>query len=246
MVSPTDLTADIARESAQIDREGFERKWMHSARAPAPASQFGVEQTAEFDIDGETDFTGYERLQDNAAVVRCSGRRVGRRLAAGQRASWSSIARRSTPSQVARQGDAGHLPGGGAEFVVSDTRKQAGTVFAHIGEVSAGVLHIGDSVSAEVDSTRRNDTALNHSATHLLHAALRQVLGDHVMQKGSLVEAERLRSISRISNRSAVISWLRSSAWSMPRSVATTWSRRASWRWTMPSPRRDGAVRREI
>ncbi len=193
---PTDLTADIAREkSLEIDREGFEREMDAQRTRARAASQFGVDQTAEFDIDGETDFTGYERLQDNATIVALfSDGASADELAAGQR---GMVVLDRTPFYAesgGQAGDAGYLRvGGGAEFVVSDTRKQTGTVFAHLGEVSSGVLHIGDSVSAEVDSGRRNDTALNHSATHLLHAALRQVLGDHVSQKGSLVEAERLR-----------------------------------------------------
>jgi alanyl-tRNA synthetase len=90
-------------------------------------------------------------------------------------------------------GDIGLLRSNAVEFAVADTRKQSGTVFAHIGEVRSGELHIGDTVDAAVDSGRRTETALNHSATHLLHAALRHVLGEHVMQKGSLVDADRLR-----------------------------------------------------
>jgi alanyl-tRNA synthetase len=164
------------------------------ARARA-ASQFGMEQVAEFDVDGETDFTGYERLHDQATVAALfvDGASTDQ-LLEGQ--SGMVILDR-TPFYAesgGQVGDTGHLrAANGAEFEVADTRKQAGTVFTHVGRLRAGSLHVGDNVVAEVDARRRYETALNHSATHLLHAALRQVLGDHVGQKGSLVEAERLR-----------------------------------------------------
>jgi len=193
---PTDLTADIAREKAlQIDREGFDRE-MDAQRARArAASQFGVEQVAEFDIEGETDFTGYDRLHDSATVVAL--------FRDGESADQLNIGEKGmvvldrTPFYAesgGQVGDVGYLrAAGGGEFLVADTRKQAGTVFAHVGELASGELRVGDSITAEVDVRRRSDTALNHSATHLLHAALRHVLGEHVAQKGSLVEPERLR-----------------------------------------------------
>ncbi|MGB5453866.1 MAG: alanine--tRNA ligase [Sedimenticolaceae bacterium] len=193
---PTDLTADIAREKEmEIDREGFERE-MDAQRARArSASNFGAEQAAEFDIEGETDFTGYDELQDTGIVVALfSDGESADQLNTGQ-AGLVVLDRTPFYAESGGQaGDAGHLRvAGGADFEVSDTRKKAGTVFAHVGKLKTGVLRVGDSVTAEVDSRRRAATALNHSATHLLHAALRQVLGDHVGQKGSLVEAERLR-----------------------------------------------------
>ncbi|MGB5638104.1 MAG: alanine--tRNA ligase, partial [Sedimenticolaceae bacterium] len=193
---PTDLTADIAREKEmEIDREGFERE-MDAQRARArSASNFGAEQAAEFDIEGETDFTGYDELQDTGIVVALfSDGESADQLNTGQ-AGLVVLDRTPFYAESGGQaGDAGHLrTAGGAVFQVSDTRKKAGTVFAHVGKLKTGVLQVGDSVTAEVDSRRRAATALNHSATHLLHAALRQVLGDHVGQKGSLVEAERLR-----------------------------------------------------
>ncbi len=193
---PTDLTADIAREKGlEIDREGFDREMDAQRSRARAASQFGIEQVAEFDIEGETDFTGYDRLQDSATVVALF--RDGKpadQLSAGQR---GMVVLDRTPFYAESGGQAGDIGRlrlvGGSEFVVADTRKQAGTVFAHVGELAAGEMRIGDVVTAAVDMQRRNDTALNHSATHLLHAALRRVLGDHVGQKGSLVEAERLR-----------------------------------------------------
>ncbi len=193
---PTDLTADIARErELEIDREGFEREMETQRSRARAASHFGMEQATDVDIEGETDFTGYERLNDSATVVALfSDGQSADQLSAGEN---GMVVLDRTPFYAesgGQAGDVGHLRVAGAgEFAVTDTRKQAGTVFAHIGELRSGELHVGDSVSAEVDTRRRQDTALNHSATHLLHAALRQVLGDHVTQKGSLVEAERLR-----------------------------------------------------
>ena len=193
---PTDLTADIARErSLKIDQEGFEREMAAQRSRARAASQFGVEQSAEVEIEGETDFTGYERLRDSATVIAMfrDGQSTDQ-LGAGEN---GVIVLDRTPFYAeagGQVGDVGVLKAGGAtEFRVGDTRKQSGTVFAHVGTVQAGELHVGDSVTAEVDNQRRGATALNHSATHLLHAALRKVLGDHVGQKGSLVEPDRLR-----------------------------------------------------
>ncbi len=193
---PTDLTADIARErSMQIDREGFDLAMAEQRERARAASQFGVAQAADFDIEGETDFTGYERLHDAATVVAMF--REGESTDELTPGESAVVVLDRTPFYAESGGQAGDTGlltvGEQVEFVVGDTRKQAGTVFAHIGELKSGALRVGDSVMAQVDDERRRDTALNHSATHLLHAALRSVLGDHVGQKGSLVEAERLR-----------------------------------------------------
>ena len=193
---PTDLTADIAREKEmEIDRDGFEREMDAQRERARLASQFGVEQTAEFEIDGATDFTGYEHLQDTATVVALfSDGQSADSLKAGQ---GGLVVLDRTPFYAesgGQAGDGGYLRvSDGVEFAVSDTRKQSGGVFTHLGRVTSGELRVGDQVTAEVDMAQRGATALNHSATHLLHAALRQILGDHVGQKGSLVEAERLR-----------------------------------------------------
>ena len=193
---PTDLTADIARErEMEIDREGFEREMDEQRARARSASHFGVEQTAEFEIEGKTDFTGYEHLQDSATVTALfSDGQATDLLSAGQ---GGLVVLDRTPFYAesgGQAGDAGQLKmAGGGEFRVADTRKQSGGVFTHVGKVASGELRVGDKVTAEVDVAQRGATALNHSATHLLHAALRQVLGDHVGQKGSLVEAERLR-----------------------------------------------------
>jgi len=192
---PLDLTADIAREhELEVDTEGFEREMTAQRERARAASSFSAEQSADVQLDGETDFTGYERLDDRSTVIGLfkDGEAIDR-LAAGEK---GMVVLDRTPFYAesgGQAGDAGHLIANGMQFSVSDTQKQGSTVFGHIGEVDEGELSIGDSVAATVDTQRRLDTQLNHSATHLLHAALRQTLGDHVQQKGSLVEAARLR-----------------------------------------------------
>lgn len=192
---PTDLTADIARErELEIDREGFEREMEAQRERARAASQFGVEQAADVDIEGETDFTGYERLSDDATVVALFADGESTDVLGPGQAGLVVLDRTPFYAESGGQvGDTGLLQAAGSEFVVVDTRKQAGTVFTHIGELKRGELRVGDTVQAEVDRGQRQEIALNHSATHLLHAALRELLGEHVMQKGSLVEAERLR-----------------------------------------------------
>jgi alanyl-tRNA synthetase len=193
---PTDLTADIAREKGlAIDREGFDRAMDAQRSRARAASQFAVAQAAEVNIDGETDFTGYERLEDSATVIALfHDGAAADRLAPGDE---GMVVLDRTPFYAesgGQVGDVGRLRvSGGGEFVVSDTRKPSSMVFAHVGALCSGEINVGDSIRAEVDTGRRRATALNHSATHLLHAALRKVLGDHVGQKGSLVEPERLR-----------------------------------------------------
>ena len=194
---PADLTADIARERGlSIDEAGFDRE-MEAQRARArAASQFGVDQQAEIALDGKTDFTGYERLEEEATVIGLF--RDGEPVDSLTAGAEGMVVLDKTPFYAesgGQVGDRGELlvPGGDARFEVKDTRKQGGSVFGHIGQVSDGELHVGDTVLARVDEGNRRRIALNHSATHLLHAALRRILGDHVQQKGSLVDAERLR-----------------------------------------------------
>jgi len=192
---PTDLTADIAREKGlEVDHAGFEEAMEGQRRRARAASQFGVEHNEEVEIEGETDFTGYDRVQDSATVIALfhDGEST-ETLTAGDK---GMVVLDRTPFYAesgGQVGDMGRLQVPGGEFLISDTRKHAGTVFTHIGELRSGELHVGDEVTAQIDAGRRVETALNHSATHLLHAALRQVLGEHVGQKGSLVDAERLR-----------------------------------------------------
>lgn len=192
---PADLTADIARErELQIDQDGFD-ECMAAQRARAQqASNFSQDYNQLIRIDEATDFVGYEQLTQTSHVVALfhDGEQVEQLPtgAAGQVVLEQTPFYGESGGQV---GDHGELVlASGGRFIVTDTQKSAHTV-VHIGTLTEGVLNVGDELTAQVDGERRRATALNHSATHLLHAALRQVLGDHVAQKGSLVNPERLR-----------------------------------------------------
>ena len=191
---PVDLTADIARERGlSLDSEGFERAMQAQRERARAASHFEADHAAGLDIEGSTEFCGYEQLVDESVVTALfrDGARVDR-LAAGE---TGMVVLERTPFYAesgGQVGDRGWLETATARFVVNDTRKQGG-VFAHVGTLESGSLQQGETVEARVDAARRQATVLNHSGTHLLHAALRTVLGDHVQQKGSLVEPERLR-----------------------------------------------------
>jgi alanyl-tRNA synthetase len=192
---PTDLTADIAREQElTLDMEGFEREMEAQRERARAASNFAGDQEVSLDLEGETDFTGYERLQDEATVIALiqDGESVD---TLGDKERGMVVLDR-TPFYAesgGQVGDSGRLRLGDDYFEVTDTRKQGADLFVHMGRFRGDVLHVGDTVTAEVDTQKRGRTVLNHSATHLLHAALRRVLGGHVEQKGSLVDSERLR-----------------------------------------------------
>jgi len=192
---PLDLTADIARErKLDVDSEGFEREMEAQRQRARAASQFGGEQSAEIELEGKTDFTGYDSLEDKSMVIALF--KDGQSTESLKAGDKGMVVLDHTPFYAesgGQAGDGGQLHADGAVFNVLDTRKQGGSVFGHLGTSVEGVIRVGDSLSAEVDADRRLQTALHHSATHLLHAALRQVLGDHVQQKGSSVEAARLR-----------------------------------------------------
>ncbi|HEX9801671.1 MAG TPA: alanine--tRNA ligase [Gammaproteobacteria bacterium] len=191
---PVDLTADVARERGlSVDMAGFEQAMAAQRERARAASHFDADYGEGFEIEGKTEFTGYEKLADSSRVVAIyrDGRPVDE-LAEGQR---GMVVLDRTPFYAesgGQAGDCGRLTADGAVFEVQDTKKQ-GEAFVHLGLLTHGSLKSGESVQAEVDATLRRDTANNHSATHLLHAALRKVLGEHVQQKGSLVSAERLR-----------------------------------------------------
>ena len=192
---PMDLTADIARERGlTIDTAGFEQAMEQQRSRARAASHFEADYSAGLQVEGSTAFTGYDHLESESRVTALfyEGQPV-ERLDSGQS---GMVVLEQTPFYAesgGQVGDRGRLDSNSARFEVHDTRKQGGNVFVHIGNVTEGVLRKGDTVNALVDSARRQATVLNHSGTHLLHAALRQVLGDHVQQKGSLVDAERLR-----------------------------------------------------
>jgi alanyl-tRNA synthetase len=191
---PLDLTADVARERGlTIDQTGFDAA-MDAQRARArAASKFSADLRDSVKIPGETDFYGYDRLvaQGQVTALVFDGALTDS-MRPGQE---GQVVLDHTPFYAesgGQIGDSGLLVGAVTRFVVRDTQK-IGTAIAHIGVLEAGELRIGDIVEAGVNEGRRIAIALNHSATHLLHAALRKVLGKHVQQKGSLVAADRLR-----------------------------------------------------
>jgi alanyl-tRNA synthetase len=192
---PVDLTADFAREHGlSVDHAGFETAMAAQRDRARSASQFGADYDQDIKLDVETEFTGYHRLADQAHIIAlyAQGQPV-EALAAGQE---GVIVLDRTPFYAesgGQVGDSGTITVGDAAFEVTDTQKQGGNLFLHKGKVLSGTFKANQACIASVNATDRRATALNHSATHLLHAALKQVLGDHVAQKGSLVNPERLR-----------------------------------------------------
>ncbi|MBO2926169.1 alanine--tRNA ligase [Metapseudomonas otitidis] len=191
---PVDLTADIARErELTVDEEGFEREMEAQRERARASSAFGMDYNSLVKVDVDTRFLGYAGTSGNGKVVALfkAGAAVDS-LAEGEE---GVVVLDQTPFYAesgGQVGDCGYLEGAGVRFDVRDTTK-AGGAFLHHGIVAKGGLSVGASVKAEADSSVRSATALNHSATHLLHAALRRVLGEHVQQKGSLVDSQRLR-----------------------------------------------------
>ena len=191
---PVDLTNDIARErDLELDIDGFDQAMAEQREKSRQGSSFAAEGQVRFDLDGSTEFLGYTHLDASAVVVALAkdGQQV-ESLAAGES---GVVVLNQTPFYAesgGQQGDSGSLTSAGGSFQVSVTKKY-GAHFGHEGKLGMGELTIGDTVNARVEGPRRQATALNHSATHLLHAALRTVLGEHVTQKGSLVTHERTR-----------------------------------------------------
>ena len=191
---PVDLTNDIARErDLELDIAGFEKAMDEQREKSRQGSSFAVEGQVRFDLDGSTEFLGYTHLDASAVVVALAkdGEQVDA-LAAGDS---GIVVLNQTPFYAesgGQQGDRGSLTSANGSYQVIGTKK-FGSHFGHEGKLGMGELKVGDTVNARVEGPRRQATALNHSATHLLHAALRTVLGDHVTQKGSLVTHERTR-----------------------------------------------------
>ncbi|MCG7390180.1 MULTISPECIES: alanine--tRNA ligase [Pantoea] len=191
---PVDLTADVCRErNLKIDEAGFEKAMEQQRQRAREASGFGADYSNVISIDAASAFKGYDQLDLTATVkaIYVDGVAV-EEVAAGQEAV---VVLDETPfygESGGQVGDTGLLKGKNAEFNVQDTQKY-GQAIGHIGKLTAGHLRISDRVEAQVDEARRARIRLNHSATHLLHAALRQVLGEHVAQKGSLVNDKYLR-----------------------------------------------------
>ena len=191
---PMDLTADIARErELTIDEAGFEREMDAQRERARSASSFGLDYNSLVKVDVDTVFTGYNTTEDSAKIVALykDGQSV-QQLGEGEE---GVVILDRTPFYAesgGQVGDTGYLLAGAVRFDVRDTTKTGGA-FLHHGVVASGSLSVGAQVEAKVDADVQHATSLNHSATHLLHAALRQVLGDHVQQKGSLVDSQRLR-----------------------------------------------------
>lgn len=191
---PMDLTADIARErELTIDEAGFEREMEGQRERARSASAFGMDYNSLVKVDVATDFLGYSATEGQGKVIALykDGQAV-EQLGEGEQ---GVVILDRTPFYAesgGQVGDTGYLQAGGVRFDVRDTTKTGGA-FLHHGVVASGALSVGAEVEARVDADVQHATSLNHSATHLLHEALRQVLGEHVQQKGSLVDSQRLR-----------------------------------------------------
>jgi len=191
---PMDLTADIARERGlRVDEEGFERAMEAQRERARGASHFSAAQHGDAGVDSPTVFTGYDSLEGRARVLALL--RGGKRVECLGEGEQGIVVLDATPFYAesgGQAGDCGLIETESCRFEVRDTTK-AGSIWLHHGLVARGALAADSEVGARVEPGIRKATALNHSATHLLHAALREVLGTHVTQKGSLVDAERLR-----------------------------------------------------
>ncbi len=196
---PTDLTADIARERGlKVDMDGFEKAMEQQRETARAAGKFSSNTGLPAELVAQlspTEFLGYEHLDAGGLQV-VALLKDGRPVDAVAEGDEAVVILDKTPFYAesgGQVGDIGVLAEKGVEFDVTDTQKFAGQFFGHIGKVARGAIRVGDHVVASVDAERRGRTILNHSATHLLHAALRSVLGTHVQQKGSLVAPDRLR-----------------------------------------------------
>jgi alanyl-tRNA synthetase len=191
---PVDLTADIARErDLTVDQAGFEAQMEAQRDRARASSKFGSDADTSIRTDQTTEFTGYEGVEGACTVVALY--KNGDSTASLDQGDEGVVILNTTPFYAesgGQIGDTGILESASAAFQVADTQK-SGEANLHLGTVTSGSLKVGDDVTAKVDADRRAAIVLNHSATHLMHAALRQVLGEHVQQKGSLVAPDRLR-----------------------------------------------------
>jgi alanyl-tRNA synthetase len=191
---PVDLTADIARERGlKVDMDGFNMAMAEQRKRARAASKFGVDVSVEIDDSLVSEFTGYERLQQKTTIIALY--QDGRNVKTLKQGDVGGVILLETPfyAQSGGQvGDKGELFTDNIFFEIEDTKKQSQS-HIHLGVLRTGRLKVGDVVRASVDQKRRVDITRNHSATHLLHTSLRNLLGDHVLQKGSLVADDRLR-----------------------------------------------------
>jgi len=191
---PVDLTADVCRErNIKVDEAGFEAAMEEQRRRARESSGFGADYNAMIRVEGASEFKGYDHVELTGKVTALfvDGKAVDQ-ISVGEQAV---VILNETPFYAesgGQVGDRGELQGNGFAFTVEDTQKY-GQAIGHIGKLTRGVLKVGEGVNAQVDEARRARIRLNHSATHLMHAALRQVLGTHVAQKGSLVNDKGLR-----------------------------------------------------
>jgi alanyl-tRNA synthetase len=191
---PPDLTADIARErNIAVDMAGYEKEMDVQRERARAASRFGVDMRGGPDLGASTEFCGYESSHGESRIVALL--KNGEPVSALQPGEEGEVVLERTPFYAesgGQVGDTGELLAGAAHFYVVDTRKR-GAAFSHLGTMSGGSLTVGALVQTRIDDTRRAHIRRNHTATHLLHAALREILGAHVQQKGSLVAPDRLR-----------------------------------------------------
>jgi alanyl-tRNA synthetase len=191
---PVDLTADVARERGlNIDQERFDAAMEEQRRRSQEASKFSVDLRGGASLDARTVFKGYDGLTGSGQVVALL--KQGAQVEVLQQGEEGEVILDRTPFYAeagGQVGDTGQLTSANVRFLVVDTQKR-GAAHSHVGKLEQGPVRIGDALEATVDGARRQATALNHTATHLLHAALRKVLGTHVLQKGSLVAPDRLR-----------------------------------------------------
>ncbi len=192
---PHDLTADVAREhELTIDEDGFEREMEAQRERARAAGKFNVDYNDAIKLEGETSFTGYELLESDASTV-VALFKEGEAVNALQAGESGLVVLDETPFYAesgGQVGDTGTLNASGTIFAVNNCTKE-GKNNLHQGHLEKGALRVGEKVAPQVDAQRRKAIALNHSATHLLHEALRVVLGEHVQQKGSLNDDQRLR-----------------------------------------------------
>ena len=192
---PLDLTADVARErKLSIDEDGFNQLMDQQRKLAQASSKFGSQENISIDVDKPTDFIGYNHLKGQSTVMALQT--SGEPTDSVSKGDDAIVVLDNTPFYAeggGQVGDEGHISTATGMFVVRDCRKLPNGAFMHIGDVTEGQIKLGDAVSVEVTPQARYATAANHSATHLLHAALKQVLGTHVQQKGSMVNPQRLR-----------------------------------------------------
>ena len=191
---PMDLTADVAREkSLKVDEAGFEAAMENQRATARAAGNFSMKGGASLDLEGATAFLGYEQLANQGSVqaLFVDGSKVDE-IAKGAEALIVLDETAFYGESGGQAGDSGFLKADGVVFQVKNTVKESGN-HIHQGILVEGAVKIGDSLSAEVDAEKRASTTLHHSATHILHAALRNALGEHVTQKGSLVTYDKLR-----------------------------------------------------